>query len=109
MPQSTDGCSASPAAIRPSRAPPAEPAAVILPFAPQEGERRGDGMMVLFVTELCEKAEAAGGDVCGRRLEQRTVICERNAVEEVMRIGGVKGGPAAVPALHPDKSIPRPD
>jgi hypothetical protein len=93
-----ESCQHRPGSVDVIGAPPTEPAAVTLLLALQEGERRGDGMMVLFVTELCQKAETAGRDVCGRRIEQRAVVCERNAVEEVMRIVGIEGGPAAVPA-----------
>ncbi len=52
------------------------------------------------LAELGQHRDAAGGDVLGRRIEQRAMIGERNVVEIIFEIVDVEGGPAAVAALH---------
>src|SRR5258707_13955672 len=68
---------------------------------PQTGTARREHLAALRgLAELGQHRDAAGGNVLGRRIEQRAVIGVRNIVEIIFEIVDVEGGPAAITALH---------
>src|SRR5258705_10625403 len=67
----------------------------------QIGNARREHLAALRgLAKLGQHRDAAGGNVFGRRIEQRAVIGEWNIVEIIFEIVDVEGGPAAIAALH---------
>ena len=52
------------------------------------------------LAKLGQHRHAAGRDILGRRIEQRTMIGERNVVEIIFEIVDIERGPTAIAALH---------
>ena len=63
--------------------------------------------MIRSEADLGEEAEASGTDIGRRGVEQRAVIGERDVVQIVVRVVGIKRSPAAISALHPDDPLGR--
>src|SRR5258708_19090320 len=84
-------------------APTPEPRSVWLLLLEEVGQTALGRLASARSLELRQHDDAARTHVCGGRVEQRAVVGERNMVEDVMRVLGVEGAPAAVPRLHPDE------
>src|SRR5206468_5047940 len=61
--------------------------------------------MIRSEADLSEEAEASGGDIGRRGVQQRAVVGEWDVVQVVVRIVGIKRSPAAISALHPDDPL----
>src|SRR5262245_42770278 len=92
-----------PGAVDVIHAPAAVPRSVVSLGMAQEIDRALRGLEVLPVAERAEELESATRQVFGRRVEQGSVVGERDVIQVEPIVVGIEGAPAAVGALHAEK------
>src|SRR5580765_8500206 len=92
-----------PRAVDVVHAPPAVPRAVVSLSMAQEIDRALGRLEVLPVAQGTEELQPAPGQVLGGRIEQGTVVRERDVVQVEPIVVGVERAPAAVGALHSEE------
>ena len=90
-----------PSSIDVIHSPAAEPAAVFLLRAQEIIDAARDhGIARRNLSKLAQHGKTAGRDIRRRRIEQGTVIGERDIIQIIIVIIGIEGAPAAVGALQ---------